>query len=172
MTKEEYSWQDGAILLEEMRGEKEGWGQPRQPARGRRSELGMRPRVKPEDTETRVGGGSWEDVYGLGMHQLSLATQTQQRTGERQTENESKAEEMMIVIQGSKYQTKRKRERKEKQIQEWLPSALDHSCPNMRSPSFGSLLSPLPRLTDKIIFHYPPWIPFSALTEWPKVAPT
>lgn len=80
---------------------------------GRRSELGMRPKEKAEDTQTRVGGGSWEDVYGLGMHQLSLATQTRQLTGERQTENESKPEEMMIIIQGSKYQTKMKREKRE-----------------------------------------------------------
>lgn len=134
---------------------------------GRRSELGMRPRKKAEDTQTRVGGGSWEDVYRLGMHQLSLATQTRQLTGERQTENESTPEEMMTVIQGSKYQTKMKRGKRNTRM-----TAVNPSCPNMRSPSFGSLLSPLPQLSDKIIFHYPPWIPFSALTELPKVAPT
>ena len=42
---------------------------------------------------------------GLGMHQLA----TQTLTGGKNTENESKPEEMMIEIQGSKYQVKTKR---------------------------------------------------------------
>ena len=46
---------------------------------------------------------------GLGMPQLA----TQTLTEGKKTENESKPEEMMIEIQGSIYQMKMKRNRKE-----------------------------------------------------------
>ena len=73
------------------------------------SKLGMRSWEKSEDTQPGEWGGARRMTMGLGMHRLA----TQTLTGGKNTENESKPEEMMIEIQGSKYQMKTKRNRKE-----------------------------------------------------------
>lgn len=60
-----------------------------------------------------VGQGLVGHLGELRMEELSLANQTQQCAGEAKMKNESKYEEMMIVIQESKHQMKTKIEKNE-----------------------------------------------------------
>ena len=73
------------------------------------SKLGMRSWEKSEDTRPGEWGGAGRMTMGLGMPQLATQTLTEGKN----TEHESKPEEMMIEIQGSIYQMKMKRNRKE-----------------------------------------------------------
>lgn len=67
---------------------------------------------KPEHAQPGAGRGL---VGGLGerrTEEVSLANRTQQFAGEAKMKNQSKHEEMMIVIQESKHQMKTKIEKK------------------------------------------------------------